>query len=123
MPTPRLGVLLRHVRGLAGPPGGATDGELLERFVRQRDEEAFTVLVRRHGPLVLGTAGRVLGNRDDAEDVFQAAFLVLARRAAALDRRGSVASWLYTVTHHLALKLRARSARRRVREREVEAMS
>src|SRR4051794_27210404 len=98
MPTPRLGVLLRHVRGLAGPPGGgATDGELLERFVRRRDEGAFTVLVRRHGPLVLGTAGRVLGDRHDAEDVFQAAFLVLARRAAALDRGGSVASWLYTV--------------------------
>jgi RNA polymerase sigma factor (sigma-70 family) len=95
----------------------ATDRELLERFSRQRDESAFANLVRRHGALVLATAGRVLGNRHDAEDVGQAAFILLAQKAASQRWDASVASWLYTTTHHLALKARTSAARLARRER------
>src|SRR5262249_48128930 len=69
-------------------------------------------LVRRHGPLVLGVCRRVLRDRHAAEDAFQATFLILLRRARSLDRRGSVASWLYTVAYHVALRARADAARR-----------
>jgi RNA polymerase sigma factor (sigma-70 family) len=97
----------------------ATDRELLQRFSRQRDEEAFASLVRRHGALVLATASRVLGNRHDAEDIAQAAFILLAQKAAAQSWDASVASWLYTTAHHLALKSRTSAARRARRERRT----
>src|SRR6478672_6660914 len=73
------------------------DGELLDRFVQSGDEQAFEALLVRHGPMVLGVCRRVLGNRHDAEDAFQATFLILARKAASLSRRECLASWLYTV--------------------------
>src|SRR5438552_12714727 len=76
----------RYLRRLASParPGGLSDAELLERFVARRDEAAFEVLVWRHGPKVLGVCRRVLRHEQDAEDAFQAAFLVLARKAASI---------------------------------------
>src|SRR5271165_6929871 len=80
------------------------DGELLQRFHRDRDETAFAVLVDRHAALVLGVCHRVLGHEQDAEDAFQATFLILAKKATVLDRQRSVASWLFTVAHNLALK-------------------
>src|SRR5262249_52281674 len=120
-----LSTVLRHLRHLIGPasPGEVTDGHLLHRFVTGRDEAAFAALVQRHGPLVLGVCRRLLRDANDAEDVFQATFLVLVRKARSLDRRGSLAGWLYTVAYRLALRLRADAARRREHERQAATMS
>src|SRR5262245_52546618 len=107
-----LGTVLRQIRQLVGSRVAAelTDGHLLERFAKQRDEAAFEALLRRHGPLVLGVCRRILPNTHDADDAFQATFLVLVRKAGSLGRRGSVAPWLYTVAHHTALRARAEAA-------------
>jgi RNA polymerase sigma factor (sigma-70 family) len=117
----QAGVVLRQIHKLVGRGGGEerTDGQLLEGFVTRHDEEAFAALVRRHGPMVLGVCRRVLGDLHDAEDAFQATFLVLVRRAAFLDRRRPLSSWLYTVAYHLALKAKCAAGRRRVRERRA----
>jgi RNA polymerase sigma factor (sigma-70 family) len=100
---------------------GLTDGELLESFISQRDEASFEVLVRRHGPMVLGVCRRVLRAEADAEDAFQATFLVLVRKAASVRPRALVGNWLYGVAQNTALKARAMSQRRRAKEREAAA--
>ena len=102
--------------------GPATDAELVGRFAAGRDEAAFAELVRRHGPLVLGVCRRVTGDRHLADDAFQAVFVVLARRAAAVKPREQVGNWLYGVAYRTALKARAVLARRRSREKQVEVM-
>jgi RNA polymerase sigma factor (sigma-70 family) len=114
---------LRHLRGLAGGPGlaAASDRELLDLFCDRRDEPAFTQLLRRHGPMVLGVGRRLL-RPEEAEDVFQATFLLLARKAASIRKRESVGCWLHGVAHHLALKARTREARRRAHERRAGQM-
>ncbi|HMC67103.1 MAG TPA: sigma-70 family RNA polymerase sigma factor, partial [Gemmataceae bacterium] len=125
MANGQLEIVLRHIHQLAAAHNGAelTDGQLLEQFAGGEQESAFTALVRRHGPMVLGVCRRVLHDRHLAEDAFQATFLVLFRKARSLDRRGSVASWLYTVAYHAALRARADSARRHRQERQVREMS
>jgi RNA polymerase sigma factor (sigma-70 family) len=96
----------------AGAKHVADDGDLLARFVAERDEAAFSALVYRHGPMVLGVCRRLLAHRQDAEDAFQATFLVLARKAAAIRHGEVLASWLHGVARRTALRLRARSSRR-----------
>jgi RNA polymerase sigma factor (sigma-70 family) len=99
-----------------------TDGQLLDLFVRQRDEEAFALLVKRHGPLVMGVCKRVLRNNADADDAFQAAFLVLARKAATIGTRELLAQWLHGVAFNTARKLRRTNARRLTRELPLEEL-
>src|SRR6516225_4300002 len=111
----RRAVLLRDGAGL-------TDGQLLEDFVSRRDNAALAALVRRHGPMVWGVCRRVLCNWHDAEDAFQATFLVLVRKAASIASRELLANWLYGVAHQTALKARATTAKRRTRERQVTEM-
>src|SRR5436305_1834100 len=111
------GTLLRHVRQLLAGRCAAPDGELLERFARRGDEAAFAALMQRHGPLVWGTVRRVLGREQDAEDAFQATFLVLARKARSVRRAASVGSFLYGVAYRLAVRAWADAARRGRHER------
>src|SRR5215471_6538500 len=105
MNSAQMGVLLRRIRTLAADRNNfPLDGELLQRFSTGRDEEAFADLVRRHGPMVWSVCRHVLHNWHDAEDVFQATFFVLARKAASIYRPESLACWLYGVAYHLAVK-------------------
>jgi RNA polymerase sigma-70 factor (ECF subfamily) len=99
-----------------------TDGELLERYAVRRDEGAFATLVERHGPMVWGVCRRVLHSHHDAEDAFQATFLVLARRAASVMPREMVANWLFGVARQTALKARGLTARNNSREKQVAAL-
>ena len=108
---------LHHWLGSEATP--ADDVRLLERFVRQRDEEAFAELVARHGPLVFGLCRRLLGNVQDTEDVFQAAFFVLARKAATIRKPESLSCWLHGVAYRLAIKARAEAERRRIHEQRA----
>jgi RNA polymerase sigma factor (sigma-70 family) len=116
--------VIGHLRqaALLREGGGLTDSQLLDGFITRRDEAAFTVLVRRHGPMVLGVARRVLGNHHDAEDALQATFLVLARKAASLKSRELVGPWLYGVAYRTALRARDMNARRRAKEEQAREM-
>jgi RNA polymerase sigma factor (sigma-70 family) len=93
------------------------DAQLLEQFVLRRDETAFEALLHRHGPLVFGVCRRLLYNRQDAEDAFQATFLVLARKAGAISRRALLANWLYGVAYRVATRARKEVATRGARQR------
>ncbi len=99
------------------------EGDLLARFVSARDHGAFAELLARHGPMVLGLCRRVLGDAHDAEDAFQATFLVLARKAGSIRRPESLASWLHGTAFRLALRLRRRNCSREQREGRTPARS
>jgi RNA polymerase sigma factor (sigma-70 family) len=101
---------------------GLSDGQLLECYVNRREEAAFAALVRRHGPMVMGVCRRVLGNPHDAEDAFQATFLVLVRKAASVVPREMVANWLHGVARKTALRAKVLAVKRAVRERQVTTM-
>src|SRR4051812_37098276 len=107
-------------RAMLGGEAGVPDADLLEAFARPREGGAFGARVRRHGPMVLGVCRRVTRHPQDAEDAFQATFVVLARKAPALGRCDRLAGWLYGVAYRTALKARTLSARRRGREQPLE---
>ncbi len=111
--------VLRYIRKVAaaGHALNLPDRELLRRFVSQGDEPAFAALVRRHGPAVLRLCRRVLRHEQDAEDAFQATFLVLSRQSASLCPRESLSGWLYAVAYRIAQKAKVAAARRRRHER------
>lgn len=100
--------LIQHLRRVAAPGAGLADADLLGRFADQGDEAAFESLVWRHASLVFGVCRRVLGQTEDAEDAFQATFLILARKAGAVRRRATVGPWLYRVAERVALRARSR---------------
>jgi RNA polymerase sigma factor (sigma-70 family) len=117
MANASLGKVVRHLRQVLDPEGvcAPSDTDLLSRVVGQRDTAAFEVLVWRHGGMVLGLCRRLLGNEHDAEDAFQATFLVLLRKAGTIGKRQALSSWLYKVAFRVALRLRARQRSRRER--------
>jgi RNA polymerase sigma factor (sigma-70 family) len=111
----RAANLVRQLRHLLAPPEthGAGDAELLDRFVKGGDQAAFELLVRRHEAMVFGVCRRIVGDRQDAEDVFQATFLALACKAGSIRQGEAVAGWLYRVACRGALQVRAAAQRRR----------
>jgi RNA polymerase sigma factor (sigma-70 family) len=98
---------------------GLTDADLLEAFVGRGEQAAFEALLRRHGPMVWGVCRRTLRNEADAEDAFQATFLVLVRKAASITPRALVGNWLYGVAHNTALKAKAMNGKRCAKERQA----
>jgi RNA polymerase sigma factor (sigma-70 family) len=119
-----LQVLIRHIRRVAGRTELAklTDRELLARYAQDRDDASFSVLVARHAALVAGVCRRVLRNEQDVEDVFQATFVVLSRKAGAVQARESSAGWLHRVAFHLALEARKEARRRQRSERDRQLL-
>ncbi len=115
--------VIQHLRRsvLLHDGAGLTDGKLLECFIEHRDEAAFAALVKRYGPMVWGVCHRLL-NHHDAEDAFQATFLVLVRKAASIKPREMVGNWLYGVAHQMALQARRTATRRRAKEKQVREM-
>src|SRR6266481_3428890 len=113
----QLDAVMEHIRHLAngGRASALTDQQLLERFIAAHDQAAFAILVGRHGPMILGLCRRLLHHVQDAEDVCQATFLVLARKAPTIRKQTSVGSWLYGVAYRLALKAKAEAAKRHTR--------
>ncbi len=127
MSTNTLGLFLRHLAlsEEVGRLATASDRDLLTTYELERGQAAFTELMRRHGPMVLRTCRRVLGRGPDAEDAFQATFVLLARKTAQLRREVvgplSLGGWLHRVAYQTALDVVAKSTRRRVHERRVQS--
>jgi RNA polymerase sigma factor (sigma-70 family) len=124
MATNQLRRVLQSLRGITSfhQDDVLSDGQLLESYLRTREEAALAALVHRHGPMVWGVCRRLLRSHHDAEDAFQATFLVLVRKAASVVPKELVGNWLYGVAHQTALKARATTARRRTREKQVSVM-
>jgi RNA polymerase sigma-70 factor (ECF subfamily) len=113
MKTSGVKVAMRDLRTLfgVGTLGTLADGPLLDRFVERREEAVFEAIIRRHGPMVWGVCRRVLRDHHDAEDAFQATFLVLARRAVSIMPRERLGNWLYGVAYQTAMKAKAMRAK------------
>src|SRR5262245_9577337 len=124
MSTSPINEVLQHLRKTVLLPDGAalSDGQLLSRFIECRDEDAFAALVKRHGPMVWGVCRRLLASHHDAEDAFQATFLVLVRKAATVVPREMVANWLYGVAYMTAHRGKVAAAKTRRRERPFVEM-
>src|SRR5947208_16039345 len=125
MANTALRTFIRHLHRLVGTGsvGGLADADLLQRFLSQRDEAAFEVLVWRHGPMVWNVCQRVLHHQHDAEDAFQATFLAFMRKASTIRQHTSLSSWLYKVAYRVALKAKARMDQRARHETyEVEML-
>ena len=120
MPTIPMNQVIHHLRRavLARDVDRMTDGQLLECFIADESEAAFAALVRRHGPMVLGVCRRMLAHHD-AEDAFQATFLVLVRKATSIKPRAQVSNWLYGVAYHTTLKARTVAMKRRGKEQQL----
>ena len=118
MATSQLERVVECLRRAAMPRSvvGQSDGQLLECFIAHRDEDAFAAIVHRHGPMVLAVCRRLLHQQHDAEDAFQATFLVLVRKASSVVPREMLANWLYGVASRTALKARTTTARRWAKE-------
>jgi RNA polymerase sigma factor (sigma-70 family) len=122
MATAQLGTLLRHIQELAAGGGQQqSDRQLVDDFAARGSEAAFGELVSRHGAMVLRVCRRVLRHEQDAEDAFQATFLVLARKAASICRREALAAWLHGVAYRTALRAKRGAARRRNHEAQLRA--
>jgi RNA polymerase sigma factor (sigma-70 family) len=124
MATAPLGTFLREIHRLAGGAGRQwTDRQLLDDFAVHRDEKAFAALVARHGPMVLRVCRRVLGHEQDAEDAFQATFLVLAQNTRSIHKREALAGWLHGVAYRTAMKAKRSAARRRNHEARLRVVT
>ncbi len=119
MATSQMGGVIQYLRRVLRDGAGLTDEQLLREYVNHRDPAALAALVQRHAPMVWGVCRRLLSNYHDAEDAFQASFLVLVRRAASIASPELLANWLYGVAHKTALKAKATVAKRNGRERQV----
>jgi RNA polymerase sigma factor (sigma-70 family) len=121
MPDGEMHAVVEFIHSLVVDPDLAsqTDNELLKRFLANRDENAFEALVRRHGPMVLALCRRILRDPQDAEDAFQAAFLIFVRRAASISKPELLGNWLYGVACRTARTARAAAEKRRVKEAEA----
>ena len=121
MASARLGAAILEVHRLfdEGTVAGSSDGQLLDRFVRGRDERAFEAIVTRHGPMVLATCRAVLKDGHAAEDAFQSAFASLVRRASTLRNADALGGWLHRVAYREAIRAGSEASRRRAIEREV----
>src|SRR3982074_114029 len=117
-----LDKIMRQVRILAAGETNRTDGELLRAFAARHDQDAFAALAKRHGPLVFSVCRRVLHQLQDAEDAFQATFIVFARQADSLAKKGSLSGWLHRVSYRIALDARRAGARRRKHEKQAKTM-
>jgi RNA polymerase sigma factor (sigma-70 family) len=125
MATPQLALVLRHIHRLAAGRCSPqrTDRQLVEDFALCRDETAFAALVARHGPMVLRVCRRVLNHEQDAEDAFQATFLVLARNTGSIRKHEALAEWLHGVAYRTAMKAKRSAARRRNHEARLRAVT
>jgi RNA polymerase sigma factor (sigma-70 family) len=124
MGTATLASVLQHLRSIANAAAheNTSDRNLLERFIAQREEGAFVALLKRHGPMVLQVCRRIQDNEHEAEDVFQATFLLLARKARSIRKPDSLASWLHGVAYRLALAAKAQRTQRQAYERQAADM-
>jgi RNA polymerase sigma factor (sigma-70 family) len=125
MKNEKIGAALHHIHSLFGEGtlAGLPDARLLERYSAQRDESAFAVLVQRHGPMVMGVCRGMLDDSNDADDAFQATFLLLARKSSTLWVDDSIGGWLHRVACRIALQVKADQVRRREQERRAAALA